>query len=283
MPEVLACIDGSTTAPAVCDYAVWASQRLQTSLTLLHVLDKTQYPQRSDLSGIIGLGTREHLLEELASVDQQHSKRALEQSQQMLEAAQQRAIQAGIESPLTRQRHGSLVESLVALEESIRLLVIGRHSTTNDNIAEHVGSQLEPVIRTLQCPALVTCGDFLAPQNYLFAYDGSFTARKALQRVADSPLLQGLHCHLLMVGSDRAACQALLEEAAEVIRPSASEVSIAWREADVEPSIRTYQLQQKIDLLVMGAYGHSRIRQFLLGSTTSQLIASSLCPLLILR
>lgn len=283
MSEVLACIDGSTTASAVCDYAVWASQRLQTSLTLLHVLDKTQYPQRSDLSGIIGLGTREHLLEELASVDQQHSKRALEQSHLILETAQARAIQAGISAPLMRQRHGSLVESLAAFEESIRLLVIGRYSATNDNVSEHVGSQLENVIRTVQRPALITCGDFLAPQNYLFAYDGSFTARKALQMVASSPLLQGLHCHLLMVGSDRTACDALLNEAAQVINASAGEVTIAWREADVEPSIRTYQLQHKVDLLVMGAYGHSRIRQLLLGSTTSQLIASSICPLLILR
>lgn len=283
MSEVLACIDGSATAAAVCDYAVWASQRLQAPLSLLHVLDKTQYPQRSDLSGIIGLGTREHLLEELASVDQQHSKRALDQSHQILEAAQARAIQAGTDTPLMRQRHGSLVESLVAFEDSIRLLVIGRHGATNDTVPEHVGSQLEGVTRTVQRPTLITCGDFLAPQNYLFAYDGSFTARKALQMVASSPLLQGLHCHLLMVGSDSATCHTLLDEAAEVLKTSASEVTLVWREADVEPSIRAYQLQQKVDLLVMGAYGHSRIRQFLLGSTTSQLIASSICPLLILR
>lgn len=283
MSEVLACIDGSTATPAVCDCAVWASQRLQTSLTFLHVVDQTQYPQRSDLSGIIGLGTREHLLEELACVDQQHSKQVLEQSNQILEAAQARAVQAGVSAPLIRQGHCNLVKSLGALEDSIRLLVLARHSATNDNVAEHVGSQLLNVVRTLQRPTLITCGDFIAPQNYLFAYDGSFTARKALQMVASSPLLAGLPCHLLMVGSDEAACKVLLNEAAEVIKPSASEVTIIWREADIEPSIRAYQLQQKIDLLVMGAYGHSRIHQLLLGSTTSQLIASSTSPLLILH
>ena len=40
---------------------------------------------------------------------------------------------------------------------------------------------------------------------------------------------------------------------------------------------------QSADMLVMGAYGHSRLRQFLLGSTTSALLASSQSPLLILR
>ncbi|KUJ92104.1 MAG: universal stress protein [Pseudomonas sp. 63_8] len=38
MTHVTACIDGSASAPAVCDYAAWASQRLEAPLTFLHVL-----------------------------------------------------------------------------------------------------------------------------------------------------------------------------------------------------------------------------------------------------
>jgi nucleotide-binding universal stress UspA family protein len=34
---------------------------------------------------------------------------------------------------------------------------------------------------------------------------------------------------------------------------------------------------------VMGAYGHSRIRQFIVGSTTTTLLRSSDVPVLILR
>ena len=40
---------------------------------------------------------------------------------------------------------------------------------------------------------------------------------------------------------------------------------------------------EKIGLLVMGAYGHSRIRQFLVGSTTTSMIRSTTTPLLLLR
>lgn len=32
MTHVTACIDGSASAPAVCDYAAWASQRLEALL-----------------------------------------------------------------------------------------------------------------------------------------------------------------------------------------------------------------------------------------------------------
>ena len=78
MTRVMACIDNSQSSLAVCDYAAWASQRLSAPLTLLHVLDKEKYPASADLSGNIGLGSREHLLEELAMLDAQRAKLALE-------------------------------------------------------------------------------------------------------------------------------------------------------------------------------------------------------------
>jgi hypothetical protein len=55
---------------AVFDYAAWAWLRLSAPLTLLHVLDEEKCPASADLSGNIGLGSQEHLLEELATLSQ---------------------------------------------------------------------------------------------------------------------------------------------------------------------------------------------------------------------
>ncbi|MCT7085102.1 universal stress protein, partial [Salmonella enterica] len=44
-----------------------------------------------------------------------------------------------------------------------------------------------------------------------------------------------------------------------------------------------YQTEHGIDLLVMGAYGHSRIRQFLVGSTTRTMLRTATMPVLLLR
>lgn len=38
-----------------------------------------------------------------------------------------------------------------------------------------------------------------------------------------------------------------------------------------------------IDLLVMGAYGHSRIRSLIVGNTTTQVLRDSPIPVLLLR
>ena len=89
-PKVVACIDGSGAAGTVCDYAAWASQRLQAPLELLHVLDHSQSPAHSDLSGNIGLGSREHLLVELAELDEKRGRLLREQGKSLLEAAARR-------------------------------------------------------------------------------------------------------------------------------------------------------------------------------------------------
>src|SRR5690606_35661878 len=119
MTQVLACIDGSPQASAVCDCSVWASQRLGSPLSLLHVLDQQHYPLSGDFSGIIGLGSREFLLEELASLDEKRNKLALEEGRMLLDAARQRIIDAGAPQPELSQRHGDLVGTLRELEPEI--------------------------------------------------------------------------------------------------------------------------------------------------------------------
>ncbi len=73
--RVLACIDGSILTPAICDYAAWIALRLSAPLKLLHTID--HHPETAvtaDLSGNIGLDSRDHLLDELSRIEQQRSK-----------------------------------------------------------------------------------------------------------------------------------------------------------------------------------------------------------------
>ncbi|MCF7200538.1 universal stress protein [Pseudomonas oligotrophica] len=282
MTQVMACIDGSAVSAAVCDCAAWASARLGAPLTLLHVLDQREYPAAAaDFSGILGLGSRELLLHELATLDEQRNRLALEQGRLMLEAARARVLAAGFAHPQLRQRHGDLPQSLHELEGETRLLVIGRQGESAPQ--QQVGSQLESVIRLLHRPILVVPPHFAAPRSALFAFDGSATARKGLDLLAASPLLRGLPLHLLMVGADTAEARAALDSAHASLAAAGFAVQAQVRAGEVEPTLHAYQAEHGIDLLVMGAYGHSRIRQFFIGSTTTALLRSSSTPLLLLR
>ena len=283
MTQVLACIDGSPQAAAVCDCAAWASRQLKAPLTLLHVLDQQRYPLSGDLSGIIGLGSREFLLQELASLDEKRSKLALEEGRMMLDSARQRVITAGVAQPEVRQRHGDLVESLRELEPETRLLVIGKQGEDSGTDLQLIGSQLESVIRTMHRPILVTPACFSVPTSVMLAFDGSATSRKGVEMLASSPLFNGIPIHLVMVGEDTADNRAPLEAARDELSAGGFEVHVAIRAGEVEPTLHAYQAEHGIGLLVMGAYGHSRIRQFLVGSTTTNMIRTTTTPLLLLR
>lgn len=53
---------------------------------------------------------------------------------------------------------------------------------------------------------------------------------------------------------------------------------------DVKHALCNYRDQNHIGMVVMGAYGHSKIRQFLVGSTTTKMIQHTThVPLLLLR
>lgn len=283
MSNVIACIDGSQSTLAVCDYAAWASQRLDAPLTFLHVLDHQQYPAKADLSGNIGLGSREHLLQELITLDEQRSKLIFEQGKIMLSAAKERAISDGVAKPKTKQRHGGLLENLRELEPEMRLLVIGRQGESSGELSEHVGSQLESVIRVMHRPVLVTCGPFKKPEAAMIAFDGSATTQKGVDMVAASPLMQGMPIHLVMVGAETGDNWAQMDTACSILAAAGHEVHTAIRAGEVETTLHAYQVEQGIDLLVMGAYGHSRIRQFLVGSTTTNMLRISSSPVLLLR
>jgi nucleotide-binding universal stress UspA family protein len=284
MSKVIACVDGSAAAAAVCGYAAWSSQRLSAPLMLLNVLDSNAYPPpQQNLSGNIGLDARETLLHELADLDARRSKLALEQGRILLAEAEACIKKAGVDNPEIRQRHGDLLDTLMQLQDDTRLLVMGRKGERSANLAEHIGSHIESVVRSLHRPVLVVTPEYKVPAKIMIAYDGSATARKAVDMVAGSPLFRGLPCHLVMAGTETRANRNQLAWAQHTLEAEEFEVHLNLIDAKVETLLCDYRRDHEIDLIIMGAYGHSRIRQFFVGSTTTEVIRHANVPVLLLR
>jgi nucleotide-binding universal stress UspA family protein len=282
MNNVIACIDGSSAAASVCDYAAWAAARLTAPLTLLHVLDQSRYPVENDLSGQLGVDAREHLLSELAELDIRRNKLALEQGALMLEEARQRVVASGIAEPVLRQRHGHLLDSLAELEDDTRLLVIGKQGEEHSD-GMHVGDNVERLVRALHRPILIAQGEFKPPQVVMLAFNSSAMTRKGVELLAGSPLFKGLSGHLVSVGKDAQALKKDMEWAEKTIREAGHDIQCAVLDGEIEPALHRYQQSHNVDMVVMGAYGHSRLREFFVGSTTNNMIKNATVPHLLLR
>ena len=280
---ITACIDGSASSAAVCDAAAWASKTIDAPIRFLHVLEWARTPTADDLSGAIGLGSRSRLMEELTELDEKRGRIALEHGKLLLEEARERAAKQGAANVTLQQRRGSLVEGLQDAEEETRLFIIGRLGTGNEGRDEAIGSQVETVVRTIKRPILATVGDFTPPERFMLAYDGSAAADTAVARVARSPLLKGMPGYVVMVGEDTNGTRVQIEGAAGRLREAGHEVEHHLLRGNVVEALMGFRRENGVGLTVMGAYGHSRFREFFLGSNTERMISQSAVPLLLLR
>jgi nucleotide-binding universal stress UspA family protein len=130
---------------------------------------------------------------------------------------------------------------------------------------------------------LVAARTFRPIQKFLVAFDNSPSARKAVSFISTSPLLRGLECHLVMVGRADAAHQAALQGARDQLASSGLRVSEVLRPGSPASVIAAMVKELEIDLLAMGAYGHSHIREFIVGSTTSKMVRTCAVPVLMFR
>ncbi|NLC36774.1 MAG: universal stress protein [Alcaligenaceae bacterium] len=279
MNNVTACLDGASYTKSVCDYAIWAARRLNAPLEFLHVLTR-QSDVKTDASGSIGLGAQESLLQELADLDERRSIIAREHGSQLLDGARQFALQAGISQVSTRQRHGELTDTLVALEPDTRLYVLGQHDQDAKPKRFLLDHNLESAVRTLHRPILVANSTFTEPSRCMIAFDASATGRKMIEMVADSPLLRGTECQIVTVGN---AAQEALQWASEKLTAAGLQVTTHPLDGEPAAAMRNHARQNGIELIIMGAYGHSRIRHLIVGSTTTTILRESQVPVLVLR
>lgn len=284
--NILACTDGSQHySNSVYDHAAWASRQMGgASIHVLHMLNPHhEEPAKLNYSGSMGVGARAALLNELVEFEAAKAKIAQKRGKAILEDATTHLRTAGVAEVVADQWHGKLSDEIANYERDADLVVIGKRGNNADFEKGHLGSNLERVVRSCQHPVLVASRAFDKMENFVLAFDGGSSAKKAVQYVVNQPLLRGMHCYLLYVGSGNAKIEAALAEAQTTLTEAGYEVTIEQRDGDPEKVIGDVVAQDHINLLVMGAYGHSSIRQFIVGSTTSAMIRTVKIPVLLFR
>ncbi len=281
--HVLAAIDPSQYSNSVTAYAAWAAVRMGAALELLHAIERSPTPPGTDLSGNLSLGSQEQLLADMAALDAQRGKLSQEHGRLLLQQAAAHAKQThGIDAG-RHQRHGTLVDALLEAEPDVRLFVLGKRGEHADFDSGHLGSQLERVVRAVHRPVLVAARAYHPITRFMIAFDGSATTRKCVEMVAASPLLRELECHVLMVAEASAGHDADLDWARAQLASAGYEPQLHQVAGTPDAVIAKQVAALDINLVVMGAYGHSKIRQMIVGSTTTQVLRSCHIPVLLLR
>jgi nucleotide-binding universal stress UspA family protein len=284
MTKLMALIDGSVYSQSVCDHAIWASGEDPASVRLLHVLGRRGASSApANLSGTLEVDGRDVLLDELASLDEQQGRLTQQRGRIILDEAKTRLEKAGIGEVTATLRNGDLIETALEFESDVDLIVIGKRGEAADFAKLHLGSNLERVVRSSAKPVLVASRAFKPIKNFLIAFDGGASAMKAVDHIARSSVFSGLGCQILTVGQEKSDLRAKLDGAAALLRASGYTVDPEVIAGQPDKVIANRVEEGGVDLLVMGAYGHSRIRSLIIGSTTTEMIRSCLIPVMLFR
>jgi nucleotide-binding universal stress UspA family protein len=282
--NIIALVDGSGYAASVCKHAAWVSQLTGAPVQLLHVLGRRDAAGPQDLSGAIRLGARTALLEELATLDTQRARIANEAGRALLDDARQLTEGAGATTVTTRLEQGDLIDRTVGHEAAdTALIVIGKRGTAADFAKGHLGSNLERIVRSARKPVLVASRAFKPIEKVLVAFDGGSSSIKAIEHIAINPIFGDLAIDLAMAGTANNNAQAALEEALLRLRASGLNARSLMLEGAADTALSEKIEAEGYDMLVMGAYGHSRIRSMIIGSTTTQMLIACKVPVLLFR
>jgi nucleotide-binding universal stress UspA family protein len=273
--RILVPTDGSDAAVVGVRYAVALAKRHGGSILGIHVVDikLLEGPFLRDLSA--SLGTAPY-------VDYQGNITLIleERGQAALKHVEQLCAEAGV--PCETEMLTGIVHAKILSKSTLAdCIVMGRGGEHNAFLEGLIGSTTDAVLRRAQTPVLVTGVAECSTGPILVAYDGSAHARKALQHAVSIAGYWQRPLRLLLVGG--AETQSLLAEATEYLKAHDVAPDGTQRGGDPGEQIVAFAKEIGASLIAMGAFGHSRIRELVLGSTTAQVMNSAPCPILLTR
>ncbi len=282
MGKLVALVDGSIYSRSVCDHAAWLARRTGRSVEVLHVIGRRQ-AATDDLSGAISLGARTQLLEELAEIDSRLSRLAQVRGRAILEDAETILREGGVEEVTTRLRIGDLVEETLGAAADADMVVVGKRGERADLAKGHLGSNLERVARAADRPVFVASREFREIRRVLVAFDGGASCLKAVDHMARSPTAEGLAFRLVHAGADTPEARRSLDGARAILAGAGLEADVEIARGTPPQAVAEVAEDWRADLMVMGAYGHSRIRKMILGSVTEELLRACRLPVFLFR
>lgn len=283
MNRILLCIDGSGYSDVCCRYTAWLARNTDARIHALYVSDLRQYevPMIADLGGSLGAQPYAGLVGQLTEIEE-------EKASLLKQAAERIFDEENLSKRFTfEHRTGLLVDSVEEILEDkpSDLIVLGKRGENANFATGHLGSAMERVVRASDLPCFVSSREFHPIEKILVSYDGSAAGRKAIEWLAISPIFKHKEIHVVIVneGNREDAYSEHLHTAAAVLKSSGYEPITQMLTGDVEREIASYVSAEKIDMLVMGAYGHSRLRELFIGSTTSTLLRECHVPVMMFR
>ncbi|NPA53905.1 MAG: universal stress protein [Aquificae bacterium] len=277
--RILVGIDGSKASWVAADYGIYFSKKLKRPVIGVHIVDirLLETPFLEDLAGALGFTAYADITPKLKEVLD-------ERGRALLDAFAKKCREEGGDCSIV-QAFGIVANELVDMADPDDLIIVGKKGVHNKFAPLFLGSTAEAVARKSKCPVMITTNKFKEIKHIILAFDGrekSIHAAKYLNSFARD------------LGIEEITVISVLEEKSREREKHIEELLDTYLEIDFvlkflygypEEEISSYikENKEKYELIVMGAFGESRVKELVLGSTTSFIIQHSPIPVLLVK
>ncbi|MEP9412649.1 MAG: universal stress protein [Candidatus Brocadia sp.] len=279
--QILVPTDGSENSFTAADYAINIARLFNAGIKGLFVKDVKVltgpliHDIGTSIGGMVPYGTFNQTVREMME----------SQADAALNLIEGKCSQAGI--PFRREiREGVVSREIIKSADDCDLISMGKMGAHAEWRDVFLGTNVEFVVRQTHKPVLIAPSEFKPFTKMLIAYDGSSFADKSLRSGAEIARPMKLPVTVVFVAGKKEEASETLSKAKTFLESYNLTVNTVAKEgSDHAKGILELcnDEDEKFDILVMGAYGHSRLQEMILGSTTVRVMRSTNCPILLCR
>jgi nucleotide-binding universal stress UspA family protein len=273
--KILVGLDGSEYSETAVQHGLYLAQRFHATLHGVHVLDIVQIesPLLHDLSGAIGAAPLFNLTAQMRQSLELRGELLLQQFRQACERAQVPYVEHLVP--------GVIATEILRLAADMDLVLLGRGGLHIGLSKALLGSVVATVVRRSGKPIMVTPLGYYLPRRPLVATDGSPSALAALDYAALFAKTLEVPLHVVHCTTEATTGQELLDASRARLAGLGVTCATELCVGNAHEDLVSYMIAHGHDMLCAGAFGHKRIVEWVLGSTTQYLLRTCPGPLLL--
>ncbi|MCD6165762.1 universal stress protein [bacterium] len=275
--SILLAIDGSVYTDAVLKYGIHLANSFKAKLKVITVIDVRifEWSVYLGVDGFAPVVPSSSYLEESRRLLDEKAEKVLNKCVEILK-------KEGI--PFTAEKlEGSPVELICEQSRLADLVVLGARGEFAKWGTKLMGATIDAISRECIKPLFISPESYRPIRRILVPYDGSANSNRALPMAGYFAHSLGLPVTVFTVDNDLFHAKEIAEEGKKYLETYDIEVHTDVAKGNAEEQIVSFCAKAQFDLIIMGAYGQSRIRELILGSTTVQVMRKTDVPLVLVK
>ena len=275
--SILVGVDGSEYTDSVLKYSINMARAFDAKLRVITIIDVRifEWSVYMGVDGFAPVFPSSVYLDESRKLLNQKADSVLKKCREILD-------QSGV-SYTTEKIEGAPVDIICEKANVTDMVILGAHGEFARWGAKMMGATTEAISRQCEKPLFIAPKQVNDIKKILTPYDGSRNSNKALPMAGFFGTKFKAPITIFTVDNNPEMAKSIAKEGKEYLSAYDISIEIKTQKGDPDEEIVRFCDKNHFDLIIMGAYGHSRIKETILGSTTEQVMRNAHVPVLLVR